>query len=340
MIYTVNFTYDGWEFLNCDPSKEQKSALSADSTFRKTLTSSYGTEFADAKGLFDNLNGNLESITAKGPEQEGMSAAEKSAENSQAINAAAASNKNIQTFIGQKAGMSGATPGVESGVTEAVRGAAATSVENNLANKEADITEKNYAIGRENYTNAVKEQEALPSAAFGAANQSAGEVSNAEHIENAQANENESTSSSWMGLVGGLADAAVGAAGTAAGCVTPDTQIAIDEVTTVPAHDIKVGDTLDGIQGPEKVIRLEESRQPCVQLTLDDGTEIEVSTSHTFALFEGGYTEAWDAKGKRVLTREGHRLVEKLELLPVQLVIKICLAGAHTYASNGIWSLE
>lgn len=334
----VRFNYIGVAFLNCDPSNAQKSALSADSAFRKTLTSSYGTEFGDASSLFNQLNTSLEQVTSKGPEQEGMSAQEKAAENSQALNSAAASNKNVQALIGQKAGMTGATPGVESGVTTAVRANAAASIENNLSNKQADITEKNYAIGRENYDKAVRAQEALPSAAFGAANQSAGEVTGSEKVENDQADANASASSSWMGLVGGLADAGVQAAGTAA-CVTPDTRI-MTSFGFVPAHDLKVGDVLEGIQGPEEIIRLEESHQPCVQITLTDGSKIEVSNSHTFVLAEGGYTEAWDAKGKKLLTYSGHDTVEKLELLPVQLVIKICLAGAHTYVSNGIWSLE
>lgn len=342
----VRFNYIGITFLGCDPSSAQKSALGADSTFRKTLTGSYGTEFGDASTLFNQLNSGLEQITSKGPEQEGMSAQEKAAENSQALNSAAASNKNVQALIGQKASMSGATPGVESGVTTSVRANAAANIENNLSNKQADITEKDYAIGRENYSNAVKEQEALPSAAFGAANQSAGQVEGAEEVENKQANENESQSSSWMGLVGGLADSAVGAAGTAAGCVTPDTLIvkAGANHDSVRAYDLVLGDKLVGMHGPEEIIRLEQSQRPCVKITLSDGREIEVSTSHTFALVGGGYTEAWDAKGKNLLiyygTEHSGRIVERIENLVNQLVIKICLAGAHTYVSNGIWSLE
>lgn len=333
------FNYIGITFLGCDPSSAQKSALGADSTFRQTLTGSYGTEFGDSSTLFNQLNSGLEQITSKGPEQEGMSAQEKAAENSQALNSAAASNKNVQALIGQKASMSGATPGVESGVTTSVRANAAANIENNLSNKQADITEKDYAIGRENYSNAVKEQEALPSAAFGAANQSAGQVEGAEEVENKQANENESQSSSWMGLVGGLASSAIGAAGTAAGCITPDTLILKANTDhPVPAYDIQPGDILVGIQGPEEVIRIVQSQQPCVRITLENGMQIDVSTSHTFVLAKGGYTESWEAKGKELRTYEGSSVVEKVDLLPTQMVINIILAGAHNYVSNGFWS--
>lgn len=344
MNRTVKFIYVGKTYKNCDPSKSQKSALAADSSFRTTLQSSYGTDFSESQQLFNNLNANFESIVAKGPSQEGMSPQEKAAENSQALNSAAAANKNVQALIGQKASMSNATPGVESGVVQAERATAATNVENNLSNKQTDIVEKSFELGRENYNNAVKADLQLPGATMDPVNQAGGEVIGAEKVADDQANANAAAQSSWMGIVGGLAGDAVGAAGTAAGCVTPDTKIVLYSPKyynfTVPAYGVKVGDILEGIQGPEKVIRLEESQQPCVHITLTDGKWISVSKSHTFALADGGYTEAWDAFGKKILTHNGHSVVERIESLPIQPVIKICLTGAHAYLSNGIWSLE
>lgn len=205
----MNFRYVGVVFLNCDPSSGQKTALANDTAFGQTLRSSYGTDFADASSIFDSLHTQLDGITKAGESQQGESAAELATKNSQAINAAAGANKNIQAAIGQKAGMSGATPGVESGVTQAVRANAATQVENNLSNKEADITKENYDIGRENYEKAVGAEEALPGV-FSTSNQAAGEAVGAAKVTDDQANANAAASSSWMGLVGGLADSAVG----------------------------------------------------------------------------------------------------------------------------------
>ena len=203
------FIYIGRTFLNCGPSKGQQTALSADSTFRSTLNSSYNTDFADSQEVFNDLNNNIEQIVAKGESQEGMSPEEKAAENSQALNSAAAANKNVQQLIGQKAAMTGASPGVESGVTQAVRAASATSIENNLANKQTDIVEKDYDIGRQNYQNAVKEEEALPNATIDPTNGAANATTGAEKVAGDQADQNAAASSSWMGLVGGLADSAV-----------------------------------------------------------------------------------------------------------------------------------
>lgn len=203
------FQYVGPVFLNCSPSKSQQSALAADSSFRKQLTSSYGTDFAEAQNLFKELHTNMEIISAKGPSQEGFSAEEKAARNSQNINQTAAENKHVQQLIGEKAGMTGATPGVESGVTEAVRAGAATAAENAMNTRGAKITEEDYAVGRENYNNAVRGEMALPAATMNPVSTAAGEVIGSEKVENEQADANAAASSSWMGLVGGLAGSAV-----------------------------------------------------------------------------------------------------------------------------------
>ena len=199
--------YTGKIFLNC-ANGGQKSALAADSAFGSTLRSSYGTDFSEAQGIFNSLNSNLESVIAKGPGQQGETADELAAQNSQAINTAAGANKQIQQAIGEKASMSGAVPGVESGVTQAVRAGAESQVENNLANTEANITQKNYDIGREQYNTATKEQMALPEATMAPVTQAGEAVTQANDTTGKQANEIANSSNSWMGLVGGLASSA------------------------------------------------------------------------------------------------------------------------------------
>ena len=206
----TNFTfiYKGKTYLNC-LSGDQKSALAADQAFGATLRSSYSTDFSEAQGIFHNLSGNLESIIANGPSQQGMTPTELATRNSQAISNAAASNKNIQAAIGEKADAGGATPGVESGVTESVRAGAMAQVENNLSNTEANITDENYKLGREQYNTAVKNLSDLPEKTMAPVTGAASVANTANSITDKQTNENAASSSSWMGLVGGLADSAV-----------------------------------------------------------------------------------------------------------------------------------
>lgn len=234
--------YVGKTYTNCGPSGGQTSALAADAAFRRTLSSSYATDFSESQDLFNELHSGLETIVAKGPSQEGMSPAEKAAENSQAINNAAATNKQVQQVIGEKAAVTGATPGVESGVTQAVRADAATKIENNLANQEGKILTRSYDIGRENYNNAVKEEMGLPSATITPVSGAASPAIGAENIEGSQANENAAASQSWVGMVGGLADAAVsglsGGIGSSLFKKTPSNQVPDTSSIPSPAPSI------------------------------------------------------------------------------------------------------
>lgn len=203
------FKYIGVVFKNCDPTGAQKSALHQDQAFSQQLSSSYATEFGHAEGIFNDLKTNLQSITDKGINQEGFSPEEKAARNSQILNNAAAGNKKVQQSIGEHAAMTGAVPGVESGVTAATRAQAAAQIDNNASNQEAEVTKENFDTGRKNFEFASDAEANLPKV-FSTANNAAGDVNQADKITDDQTNENAKQQSSWMGLVGGLANSAVG----------------------------------------------------------------------------------------------------------------------------------
>lgn len=335
----VNFIYIGLTFLNCGLSGGQKSALSADASFRTRLTNSYSTDFAEAKQLFDELHTSMEQIVAKGSSQEGFTAEEKAARTSQNINQTAAENKHVQQLIGEKAAVTGAVPGVESGVTQAVRAGAATAAETAMNTRGAKITEENYAVGRENYNRAVAGELALPAATMNPVTSAAGAVTGAEKAESDQANENAAASSSWMGLVGGLAGS-LGSAAIGAACVVPETLILLSDGTEVPAGDLSAGSHVSGFEGPEEIVAIEKSTQPCVEVILANGETIKVSESHTFAAYGRGYIIATNSLGKTLLTARGPSKVVSVTVVESQPVVKLSLANLHGYVSNSIWSLE
>lgn len=335
----VNFIYIGVSFLNCGPSGGQKSALGSDAAFRTRLTGAYATDFADAKNLFDELHTNMEQISAKGPSQEGFSAEEKAARTSENLNQTAAENKHVQQLIGEKAAVTGAVPGVESGVTQAVRANAATAAENAMNTRGAKITEEDYAVGRENYNRAVAGELALPAATMNPVTSAGGAVTGAAKVEGDQANENAAASSSWMGLVGGLAGS-LGGAAIGAYCVVPETLILLSDLTEVPAGDLSAGSHVAGFEGPEEIVAIEKSVQPCLEVTVANGEKVKVSESHTFAAYGRGYIIAKDALGKNLLTTKGPSKVVSVTVIESQSVVKISLAGLHGYVSNKIWSLE
>ena len=205
-----NYKYVGRTYKNCDPSKAQKDALTNATNWRNIVQNSYTTVFGAGSQMLKAVSGGLDNIIAKGREAMGFSPEELAAKNSQAISSAAASSQAVQRSIGNRAAVSGAVPGVESGVVQAERAQADTSVMENLSNREANITDTGYQVQRDAFDNSVKAKESSVEKAFDPAAQVQGAVTQAGEVESQQANANAAASNSWMGLVGGLADSAVG----------------------------------------------------------------------------------------------------------------------------------
>ena len=203
----ITYKYISPVYKNCAPSAAQKGALSTDQTWGTTLSNSYNTVFQAGSSMFKSLSGKLNSIINN---PQGYSAQDLAMQNSQTLNTAAANAQKVNAAIGQRAGtQSGAVPGVESGVEQATRASADTSILNNMSNQQAGITEKSDELAIQRQDAAIKEQMALPGAAFDPATAAAATVTSANAATAAQANQNAATSDQWVGLVGGLADSAV-----------------------------------------------------------------------------------------------------------------------------------
>lgn len=205
----INFNYVGKTYKNCDPTGAQKQALSDAQSWTKVAKDSYNTVFGLGSKMYQTLSASLDGVIAKGREAMGYSPEELAAKRAESINQAAAASKAVQRQIGARAATSGAVPGVESGVTQAIRAAADTNILGQEANREAAITEGGYATQREAFDKAVSQKEASLGASFAPAEAAAGHVGSAINAEEAQANANAAASTSWQGLVGGLADSAV-----------------------------------------------------------------------------------------------------------------------------------
>lgn len=213
-VARLNLLYIGSVWKNCGPTGGQTNALKSDEAFRNMLTTNYSQVFGQNQALFQNLTSNLGELLAAGPGQQGYTAPELAAKNSQAINDASASNQKLQTVIGENGVRGSATPGVESGVEQAERSAAATQVDTGLNNTLSNITTANYDTGRQNYWSAVQGDEAAPGAFENPTTQLAGQVNNANAGTGSQANQNaqDSTGNELLGLGEGLAaDAATAA---------------------------------------------------------------------------------------------------------------------------------
>jgi len=212
----ITFKYIGATYKNCDPSAAQKAALSSDQAWQKTLGSSYATVFGAGSAMYKSISSQLDTTIAKGMEQMGFTPQELAAKRSEAINLGAGAAKAAERAIGEKAAVSGAPAGVESGVTQATRAASETAILGKEAQQQADITTAGYDVGRQQFQTAEADKAKLLGESFAPAAQVGGEVTAAEQATAAQANVNAQAQTSWMGLVGGVAAGAAKGLGTAA----------------------------------------------------------------------------------------------------------------------------
>lgn len=201
--------FKGRIFKNCGPSGAQKAALTADQNFQSAVTQHYQEEYATNTAAMNDLMQRFSTVIDQSPSQQGFSQEELAARNADTLNRAAATNQQVQQAIGERAAVSGAVPGVESGIVQAERAQASADVLG-AANKEfAETTRENWQTGRENYYKNVQAALATPSAFESPTTAAANPVLGASEQVSGQANANEAASSSWMGLVGGLANTAM-----------------------------------------------------------------------------------------------------------------------------------
>lgn len=200
----------------CGPSAAQSSLSASQSNFFNQLQSSYGTEFAGQNAILSSLNSAFQPILAGGINQQGFSAGESAALNTGAINNSAAAYRNAaQATNEQLAGRGGGNAYLPSGTNAAIQAGLASNAAGNLANQENQITQANYAQGRQNFLSAAGALSNAaniynPNAAAGQATQAGSSAFNsATQIYN-QGNQ-------WIGALGGALGGATNAFGGAIG---------------------------------------------------------------------------------------------------------------------------
>lgn len=202
----------------CGPSFQEKAIANDSQNFSTALQQNYGTLFSNQQNVLNTLNRSLSPITSAGPNQQGYSAQELAALNTQAINSAGAANKQAmqaaRTFGAGQGG--GGTSGLTSGITKQIQSAIASQGANALAGRLGQITQANYETGRQNYWNSVGGLQQLagqynPSGTAGAAISAGNEAFGQAHEIN---QENQQTAQM---IAGGLTSLAGGALSFATG---------------------------------------------------------------------------------------------------------------------------
>lgn len=196
----------------CGASKQQKDIEASQAEFYKTLTENYKTQFAESDAILKSLTSQFDPILKAGIGQEGFTAPEKAALNTQASEGVATNYANAAKSVNEQiAGAGGGNAFLPSGAGDALKYTVATSAAKQQSDEQNQIIENNYATGRQNFLQAAS----VLGGSTGVFNPStgAGQAANQGGSDAATtANEISQANNSWMGPVLG----AVGALGGAA----------------------------------------------------------------------------------------------------------------------------
>ena len=153
------------------PSKGLTETGAAQGTAYGAATKQAAAEFGASSSVFNDLNKSFAPTVAAGPDQQGWSAAEASAINSQSINTTAAEYKNAATAVREEeAAVGGGTVALPSGANIASQLALSEAGANQESSELNSNLIANYQQGNANYQFAAKGLDAAPGV-FSTANQ-------------------------------------------------------------------------------------------------------------------------------------------------------------------------
>lgn len=155
----------------CGPSKAMKDLNNQVKAFAGQTAEEAQTIFGGASEIFNNLKTSLGNIVKGGPSQQGWSQAEINAVNSQIVDQAASSARNVKAATGNAlAAIGGGNTVSPSGLEATVNLEANQGVEAEKSRQLNQAVVQNYETGRQNYFTAVGQEEALPGV-FGTSNE-------------------------------------------------------------------------------------------------------------------------------------------------------------------------
>lgn len=208
---TICYDVDTWDIaLCCGASQQQKDAQAQQAAFATQSMQQASQVFGNSSKVFQDLVSTFAPTVAAGPSQEGFSAAEKSALQSQAITQSGQAYRNAAQAVGQAQSAQGGgntgdtTSGANIGVDLGVANAAAANTSNEL--NQIDLA--NYQTGRANYNAATAGLAGTPNV-FNPATSAGGLTVNAGEASANTANQIASQNNSWVqavtGALGGIA---------------------------------------------------------------------------------------------------------------------------------------
>lgn len=198
----------------CGATSQQKQLEQQQADFYKTMSDQAKAVFGVASAISKDLETAFEPILAKGPNQEGFSAAEKANLEDTIINSSGNAYKHAADAVNaQLASEGGGDVPIISSNSNQIRADLASSAASNESLEHEQMMEADYATGRENFmaaASALQGATGVFNPASGMANAATGAGSAAATTADQIAQENNSWVNATIGALGGVAGAALG----------------------------------------------------------------------------------------------------------------------------------
>lgn len=148
------------------PSSQETALANQQQSLSQTMSNAFSQRLGAQNQIFQNLNNQLTPIASMGPGQRGGSPEQWAAENTLAVNNAAAAARNARQAVStQLAGQGGGgTSGQISGIQQQIAGTLASSAENNLSNTTQENLINQYKEGNADFWRATGGEQTLGNA--------------------------------------------------------------------------------------------------------------------------------------------------------------------------------
>jgi hypothetical protein len=201
----------GINWKNCGASAAQNQLSQEQANFYQELSANYATVFPEQQSILASLTSEFTPILNAGPNQTGFSAPEEAALRTQASDTTARAAQEADVALGGKEASMG-DASIPSGAKLQLESGLLNSAAEENAGLQNQITQEDYAVGRENFLNAAG---ALDTAAgLQNPNAFAGAATSAGSAANTTMNDITQENQAWMGpvfgMLGGIGSAVAG----------------------------------------------------------------------------------------------------------------------------------
>lgn len=199
----------------CGATSQQKDIASQQSSLFTTATQQAQAIFGNSSSIFNDLTSTFAPIVAAGPNQQGFSPAELAADRTQVTEGTAQTYEKAGKALGeQQAAQGGGNAYIPSGANQQQKEELASAAAQQESSQQLQVTQADYAQGRNNWAAAASGLEGAPSV-FGPATGALGAATQAGGAAQTAANDVSTQNNSWINATIGALGAVAGSAAKA-----------------------------------------------------------------------------------------------------------------------------